>query len=78
MAEYKMPGPKEMPEFVSIAFENPTAHGVTGIGEPPVIPTAAAIRNAILNATGAYCNDAPMTPARVLAALAAAKRRVAE
>lgn len=75
MEEYKIAGPMEMPEFVSVPFENPAATGVTGIGEPPVIPTAAAIRNAILNATGAYLYAAPMTPARVLAALAAAKRR---
>jgi xanthine dehydrogenase YagR molybdenum-binding subunit len=74
MEEYKAPGPMEMPEFVSIAFENPTATGVSGIGEPPVIPTAGAIRNAILNACGAHVNDAPMTPGRVLEALAAAKR----
>jgi len=75
MEEYKIPGPMEMPEFLSVPFEHPSATGVTGIGEPPVIPTAAAIRNAILNATGAYLYEAPMTPARVLAALAAAKRR---
>jgi xanthine dehydrogenase YagR molybdenum-binding subunit len=76
MEEYKLPGPMEMPEFDSRVFENPTAKGVSGIGEPPVIPTAGAIRNAILNASGAYVNDAPMTPARVLAALSAARRRV--
>jgi len=75
LEEYKLPGPMEMPEFVPVAFEVPDARGVSGIGEPPVIPGAAAIRNAILNATGARVNDAPMTPARVLAALAAAKRR---
>jgi len=74
MEWYKLPGSREMPEFVPVAFENPTAKGVSGIGEPPVIPTAAAIRNAVLNATGARVNDAPMTPARVLAALAAARR----
>ncbi len=75
MEEYKLPGPMEMPEFVPIVFENPDAHGVSGIGEPPVIPTAAAIRNAILNATGAYLYEAPMTPGRVLTALAEANRR---
>lgn len=76
MEEYKLPGPMEMPEFVSVAYENPDATGVSGIGEPPVIPTAAAIRNAILNATGAYLYDAPMTPGRVLTALRAAQKGV--
>jgi CO/xanthine dehydrogenase Mo-binding subunit len=75
MEEYKLPGSMEMPEFVSLPFENPDAKGVSGIGEPVVIPTAAAIRNAILNATGAYLYEAPMTPKRVLEALAAARRR---
>ncbi len=75
LEEYKLPGPMEMPEFVSIPFENPTATGVTGVGEPPVIPTAAAIRNAVLNASGARVNEAPMTPALILGALAEARRR---
>ena len=62
-------------EFVSLPFDNPTATGVTGTGEPTVIPTAGAIRNAILNASGAYLYHAPMTPGDVLEALAAARRR---
>ena len=75
MEWYKVPGTMDMPEFVSVPFENPDAKGVSGIGEPPVIPTAGAIRNAILNATGAYLYHAPMTPGDVLEALAAARRR---
>ena len=75
MEWYKVPGTMDMPEFVSIPFENSAAQGVSGIGEPPVIPTAGAIRNAILNATGAYLYHAPMTPGDVLEALAAARRR---
>jgi xanthine dehydrogenase YagR molybdenum-binding subunit len=73
--EYKLPGPYEMPEFVTKAFENPDATGVTGMSEAPVIPPAGAIRAAILNATGAAINEAPMTPALVLEALAAARKR---
>jgi xanthine dehydrogenase YagR molybdenum-binding subunit len=75
MEFYKVPGSMNMPEFVPIAFDNPAAKGVTGTGEPTVIPTAGAIRNAILNATGAYLYHAPMTPGDVLEALAAAKRK---
>jgi xanthine dehydrogenase YagR molybdenum-binding subunit len=40
------------------------------LGEPPIIPTAAAVANAIANATGARVRHAPMTRARVLEALA--------
>jgi xanthine dehydrogenase YagR molybdenum-binding subunit len=40
-----------------------------GIGEPSTIPTAAAVANAVYNATGVRMRELPMTPARVLAAL---------
>lgn len=40
--------------------------GAKGVGEPPIIPTAAAVGNAIFNATGARLADIPMTPPRVL------------
>lgn len=69
LEDYKIPGAMEMPEFVPVAFEYPEATGVSGSAEPAVIPTAAAIRNAVLNATGAYVNQAPITPWRVLTAL---------
>ena len=41
-----------------------------GMGEPPVLPAAAAIGNAIYAAVGARVRTMPMTPERVLAALA--------
>jgi CO/xanthine dehydrogenase Mo-binding subunit len=41
----------------------------SGAGEPSSRPTAAAIHNAIASATGARVRRAPMTPARVFAAL---------
>ena len=37
-------------------------HGARGVGEPPVIPTAAAIANAIADATGKRCRSLPITP----------------
>jgi xanthine dehydrogenase YagR molybdenum-binding subunit len=69
LEDYKLPGAMEMPEFVPIAFEYPEATGVSGSAEPAVIPTAAAIRNAVLNAIGVAINEAPITPWRVLTAL---------
>jgi xanthine dehydrogenase YagR molybdenum-binding subunit len=48
--------------------------GVIGIGEPPTIPTAAAIANAVTNAVGVRVGILPLTPARVLAALEEAKK----
>jgi len=43
--------------------------GVIGLGEPPVISTAAAIGNAVANAIGARVRSLPLTPAAILAAL---------
>jgi CO/xanthine dehydrogenase Mo-binding subunit len=43
--------------------------GARGVGEPPVVATAAAIANAIADATGVYMTALPMTAPRVLAAL---------
>ena len=46
--------------------------GVIGIGEPPAIPTAAAIANAVANAIGVRVSTIPITPRKVLEALARA------
>ena len=43
--------------------------GARGVGEPPVIPTAAAIGNAIADATSVRLTRLPMTPPCILAAL---------
>ena len=43
-------------------------YGARSVAESPVVPTAAAIANAIRDATGAQLNQLPMTPERVLAA----------
>jgi xanthine dehydrogenase YagR molybdenum-binding subunit len=45
-----------------------------GIGEPPIVPTLAAIGNAVFNAIGVRVRELPMTPDRVLAALSQARR----
>jgi nicotinate dehydrogenase subunit B len=42
-----------------------------GAGEPSSRPTAAAIANAVFDATGARVRTAPLTPKNVLAALKA-------
>lgn len=44
--------------------------GVKGIGEPPLIASGAAIANAIYNAIGARIRSYPITPDKILAALA--------
>ena len=48
--------------------------GVKGLGEPPIIPVAPAIANAVANAIGVRVRRTPITPQRVLDALAGAAR----
>jgi len=70
--DYKIAGPADCPEIESIIFQvanGKNSVGAMGLGESPVIPTPAAIANAIYNATGARVFEMPMTPDRVLAAI---------
>jgi xanthine dehydrogenase YagR molybdenum-binding subunit len=73
MMMYKIAGPMEMPEIVPIAFDIANAGnncGMMGLGEPCNIPTASAIGNAVFNAIGVRIRSLPITPDKVLAALA--------
>jgi xanthine dehydrogenase YagR molybdenum-binding subunit len=40
-----------------------------GLGEPPIIPVAAAVANAVADATGARVTELPLTAERVARAL---------
>ena len=40
--------------------------GAKGVGEPPVIPTAPAVANAVFDAVGIRIFDAPITPKKIL------------
>ena len=59
----------EIPEVETILIDQPDADP-DGVGETASIPTAAAISNAIFDATGARLREIPFTPERVKAALA--------
>jgi xanthine dehydrogenase YagR molybdenum-binding subunit len=65
---YKIPNIADMPDIEVILLDMPE-RGVIGIGEPAVIPPAAAIANAVANAIGTRVHSLPITPAKVLAAL---------
>jgi xanthine dehydrogenase YagR molybdenum-binding subunit len=74
---YKLLGPADMFEAVPIFTEGANAGNntsATGMAEPVFVPTLAAIANAVYNATGIRLRQLPMTPDRVLAALAEAKK----
>jgi xanthine dehydrogenase YagR molybdenum-binding subunit len=77
MEEYKIIGPKDMPQIEVHFIEDYLARSSTdagGIGEPAKIPGAAAVANAVYNATGVRMYELPMTPARVLTALGKVKQ----
>jgi CO/xanthine dehydrogenase Mo-binding subunit len=71
--DYKLPTIADVPEIVIDFAHHPDENlpnvGAKGLGEPPIIPTAAAIANAFKHATGRRCRALPLTRARVLEAL---------
>jgi len=79
---YKLPTIGDVPEIVSELIDEPDIHltnlGSKGLGEPPIIPVAAAIANAIRDATGAEVHELPISREEMLRALreAAARERV--
>jgi xanthine dehydrogenase YagR molybdenum-binding subunit len=72
MEFYKLGGIADMPKIIVHMHDMPE-RGVIGIGEPPTISTHAAISNAVFNAIGVRVGQTPLTPDRVLAALAKQK-----
>jgi xanthine dehydrogenase YagR molybdenum-binding subunit len=67
---YKVPTIRDVPEIDIIALNraNTAANtiGALGAGEPPIIPTAGAIANAVAHALGRPVSALPLTPDRVL------------
>ena len=75
LLDYKIPTAMDVPDLhvEFIQLQDPTGpYGNKSLGEPPAIPVAPAIRNAILNATGVHMNVTPMTAQRLTAAFKAA------
>jgi len=76
---YRMPTIADVPEIVSEFVDKPDAHltnlGSKGLGEPPIVPTAAAIANAIRDATGADVHELPISREEMLRALKEARER---
>jgi xanthine dehydrogenase YagR molybdenum-binding subunit len=70
LEQYKLLGPVDCPEIIPIIWKEGENLGARSLGEPPTIPTAGAIANAVANAIGARVRSLPITPAKVLAALA--------
>jgi xanthine dehydrogenase molybdenum-binding subunit len=68
LLDYKLPTIMDHPRLEALFVENwePTSpYGTKALGEPPTVPGAAAIRNAVLHATGVGINRIPLTPQRL-------------
>jgi CO/xanthine dehydrogenase Mo-binding subunit len=76
---YKLPTIADIPEIVTDLLDIPDEHltnlGSKGLGEPPIVPTAAAIANAIRDATGADVRSLPISREEMLRALAEAREK---
>jgi len=68
MEFYLIAGMSDLPK-IDVRIVNQPDRGVIGIGEPPAISTAAAIANAVRNATGVTIRNLPLTPDKILSAL---------
>jgi aerobic carbon-monoxide dehydrogenase large subunit len=77
MLDYLLPGASEVPDIRVLHMETPSPHtefGVKGIGEGGAVGPPAAIVSAIndaLRAVGVEVHDLPLTPERILDAIAA-------
>jgi xanthine dehydrogenase molybdenum-binding subunit len=70
---YKVPGTLDMPHSEVIIVDRPDPKGpfgAKGVGEPGMVGIPPAIANAIYDAIGVRVRGLPMTPERILAALA--------
>jgi carbon-monoxide dehydrogenase large subunit len=77
--DYVIPGAAEVPDVRVLHMETPSPHtrfGIKGMGEGGAIAPPAAVLNAVndaLRRLGAEVNETPITPERVLDAIAAAE-----
>ncbi len=81
LADYLLPAATDMPHIAVHHLETPspnTEYGIKGVGEGGAIPPPAAILNAVndaLHPRGVEINETPVTPHKILAALAQADAR---
>jgi 4-hydroxybenzoyl-CoA reductase subunit alpha len=76
LAEYKIPTSLDMPHLEAIIVESNEPHGPYGakeVGEGAIMPVIPSILNAIYDATGVRIEELPVTPERLIAAIAKAK-----
>jgi CO/xanthine dehydrogenase Mo-binding subunit len=81
LGDYKIPNIKDVPEIKTAIVQSNTGSGPynsMSIGETAIIPTAAAIANAVEDAVGVRITSLPITAEKVLHALQGNQRHVSE
>jgi xanthine dehydrogenase YagR molybdenum-binding subunit len=75
LEQYHVPTVADVPPIANVHVGVPDSKansiGAKGIGEPPLVPTAPAIANAVYDAIGVRLREGPLTRQRLLDALAA-------
>lgn len=72
LADYLLPTCSDATEIEPVIVEVPNPdgpYGAKGVGEPPIIPSLAAIANAVADAIGKRITTLPLTPERIIMAL---------
>ena len=72
LLDYRMPTALDLPMIEAVIVEVPNPghpFGVRGVGEANIVPTLAAVANAVHDALGIRMPELPMTPASVVKAL---------
>jgi 4-hydroxybenzoyl-CoA reductase subunit alpha len=78
LLEYKSPTTMEMPPVETILVEDPDPNGPFGakeVGQGPLLPIMPAVANALYDALRVRVDEVPITPEKVLRALASPSRR---
>ena len=76
MLEYKSPTSLDMPEVVTELVEDPDPRGPFGakeVGQGPLLPIMPAVANAVYDAVGVRIDEVPITPEKLMKALAEKK-----
>lgn len=76
MLEYKSPTSLDMPDVVTELVEDPDPRGPFGakeVGQGPLLPIMPAVANAVYDAVGVRIDEVPITPEKIMKALAEKK-----